>query len=44
MLQTLQIAYGSKARAGQQFSDVSSILRGIRMSLMKLKVGWPSKY
>jgi hypothetical protein len=39
MLQMLQVAYGSEAWADQQFSDVSSILKGIRMSLMKLRVG-----
>jgi len=44
MLQMLQVAYGSEARADQQFSDVSSTLKGITMSRMKLKVGWPSQY
>jgi len=40
----LQVANRSEARADQQFLDVSSTLKGIRMSLMKLKVGWPSQY
>jgi len=44
MLQMLQAAYGSEAWADQWFSDVSSILKGIRMSLMKLILGWPSQY
>jgi hypothetical protein len=28
-----------KQRADQQFSDIRSILKGTKMSLMKLKVG-----
>jgi len=32
MLQMLQVAYRSEARADQQFSDVRSILKGIRSS------------